>query len=462
MRRGKLLLVTILIGALTFSSGSVDAMPNIVTSQKIKLDKKSKATPTDSEEKKSEDNSEENTSEESTTESNNTGQTVVTVPGSVVNAAELQSITDEYSKTLEEKIDLQNTLNALMKSQNSFIAKLNSLDDMIIKYQDKIDDIEKKSKLVQDTILKLHDDIEVAQIRQDAQYELLKQHITEEYENGTYTYLDALFQAADYTDIVNKTEYIQAVDSYNNRVLGQLSSEKQLLADKNLLLESLMSDMAILEEAYTNEQESLKILSDEKELQIKLYDESIAKAKAEIATLEQLEAQQSAKIAQLESSYSVTFTVGDSGNSGIQYDGGDFLWPVPSSTTIVSYYGPRVAPTAGASTYHKGIDIDCLMGAQIIAAAPGKVIHASYLGTAGNAVIIDHGSGISSCYFHLSAFACKVGDTVEAGDTIALAGSTGVSTGPHLHFAVRENGNYVNPLKYFKSVQDKSQSPASE
>ena len=123
---------------------------------------------------------------------------------------------------------------------------------------------------------------------------------------------------------------------------------------------------------------------------------------------------------------------------------------------ISSYYGPRSQPTAGATTYHRGIDIPCNMGSDVIAVADGTVIYVGYLGNGGNAVIVDHGSGISTCYFHLSSYNCAVGDTVKAGQTICYSGNTGVSTGPHLHFAVRENGEYVNPLKYYTMITDKS------
>ena len=423
-----------------------------------------KKTTEDKTDNKSTETTTENTTEQNeqpTTQQNTTETRVVTVEGSVINAQELAQITEQYGKTLKEKKELQAKLNVLLKSQNSFIKKLNDLDDMIIDYQNKIDDIETKTKQIRENVTKLQDDLTVAQIKQDAQYELLKRHITQEYENGTYTYMDALFQAVDYMDIVNKTEYIQAVDSYNNKALGQLASQKQLLVDKQVLLESMVDDMSILEKAYIDEQDSLQILSDEKENQIKLYTASIDSAKSELSALAQLEAEQTAKIAQLEQSYNVSFTIGDMGNVGLKYDGKQFLWPCPSCNTIVSYYGPRVAPTAGASSYHRGIDIDCNMGSKVIAVAPGRVIHASYLGSAGNAVIIDHGSGISTCYFHLSAYATKVGEMVEAGDVIALSGSTGVSTGPHLHFAVRENGNYVNPLKYYSDVADNSKDPNS-
>ena len=298
----------------------------------------------------------------------------------------------------------------------------------------------------------LENSIEIAQAQQDYQYELLKNHIQDEYENGSYSYLDAIFNAVDYMDIVNKAEYIQAIENYDEMILEQYKDAKRSLNDQKTLLEVLSDDMGVLQEAYENEQDSLEILSDEKEAQVNSYQEEIDAKKSELSTFEELEAQLSAQISSIEASSSVSVNI-SGGN--VTYSGAQFLWPCPSSTTISSYYGNRTAPTAGATTYHRGIDIPCSMGSDIIAVADGTVIYVGYLGNAGNAVIVDHGSGISSCYFHLSEFLVSEGDSVTAGQTICKSGSTGVSTGPHLHFAVRENGEYVNPLKYYTMIEDK-------
>ncbi len=389
------------------------------------------------------------------TESTTEVSTAVQPSQPLLDSAELSAITKEYNDTLQEKTALQEKLNLLLENQNDFITRLHEMDDMIIEYQEKIDEIQEKTDRAQQTMDTLQQEIEFAQLQQDAQYTRLKEHIRQEYENGTYTYLDALFNAVDYNDIVNKTEYIQAVDTYNNNILGQITSEKRKLEDKKAMLTMVTEDMGMLQEMYITKQESMETLSKEKEEQIGIFQASIDAAKSEMATIEALEAEQTAKLAQIESQYNLSISLTGPGMA-VEYNGAEFLWPMPSSTSISSYYGPRIAPTAGATSYHRGIDIGCPMGSPVIAVAPGKVIYVGYLGTAGNAVIVDHGSGISSCYFHLSAFAVEVGDEVSAGQTICLSGNTGVSTGPHLHFAIRENGEYVNPLKYYKNVQDKS------
>ena len=127
---------------------------------------------------------------------------------------------------------------------------------------------------------------------------------------------------------------------------------------------------------------------------------------------------------------------------------GDIIWPL-GSRRVTSQYGWRVHPIFGTSRYHSGIDIAANYGEPIWAAAGGTVIHSGWLGGYGKTIIIDHGGGLTTLYAHNSKLTLGVGATVKRGQTVALAGSTGYSTGPHLHFEVRKFGEPVNPYKYF-------------
>ncbi|MCR5272315.1 MAG: peptidoglycan DD-metalloendopeptidase family protein, partial [Lachnospiraceae bacterium] len=132
------------------------------------------------------------------------------------------------------------------------------------------------------------------------------------------------------------------------------------------------------------------------------------------------------------------------------YTGGVFTWPCPSSTRITSDYGPRISPTSGASSNHKGIDIGAAYGADIVAAADGDVIAATYSSSGGNYVMIDHGGGVYTVYMHASELCVSPGTAVKAGEVIAKVGSTGISTGNHLHFGVSVGGEYVSPWTYLQ------------
>ena len=129
---------------------------------------------------------------------------------------------------------------------------------------------------------------------------------------------------------------------------------------------------------------------------------------------------------------------------------GIFLWPCPSSKSITSYFGNRVAPKAGASTVHKGIDIGTSIGESVIAAAAGRVTTVAYSGARGYYIVVVHGNGYETLYQHLSRQDVRTGDMVTAGQQIGAVGETGISTAPHLHFEVHVNGTPVNPLQYYE------------
>lgn len=126
----------------------------------------------------------------------------------------------------------------------------------------------------------------------------------------------------------------------------------------------------------------------------------------------------------------------------------DYVFPVAGNYKVTSPFGSRSAPTAGASTNHQGIDISVPSGTEILAAMSGKVVGGGYSGSSGNYLVVDHGGGITTTYKHLSKALAKVGDIVSGGQKIALSGNSGITTGPHLHFEVRKDGQAIDPLTF--------------
>ena len=137
--------------------------------------------------------------------------------------------------------------------------------------------------------------------------------------------------------------------------------------------------------------------------------------------------------------------------NGSQYVGGTFAWPAPGYYTITSPYGMRNHPVIHVYTNHSGMDIGAPMGSYAIAANDGVVTTATYSNSYGNMVIINHGGGITTLYGHASQLLVQVGDVVKRGDPILKVGSTGWSTGPHLHFEIRVNGKTIDPYPYVTS-----------
>lgn len=394
----------------------------------------------------------EGTTEQGTTENagSGSGTSGQTAPETVISGGEtiytdsgISALQAQLQKTQSERVEIQQVLNTLLEGQNDFIKELQDLDQTILDYQDRLDNLKEQQEIARNTLTSLQDNLDQAKAEEDRQYGILKSHIQDEYENGNYNILDVLFQSDSYIDMAVKLEYVQAVDAYDQNALDKLKDSRQTLLNKQALYSSMEGDIDTLDKLYTEQQDDLNTLSQTKVEEINAYQERIDQAKSDLKTIQDLENATDQQITEIEERYRNSLTA-----SGT-YTGGVFTWPMPASSLITSGYGNRSRPNvAGATAFHGGIDIACSSGSEVVAAAPGTVIYAAYLGTAGNAVMIDHGGGISTCYYHLSQFLCQPGDTVSAGQVIALSGSTGASTGPHLHFSVRLNGQYTDPLPY--------------
>ena len=183
------------------------------------------------------------------------------------------------------------------------------------------------------------------------------------------------------------------------------------------------------------------------------FDYAVSKEEEEAikrAEEEALKAQQAAQNTGSTSSSNSSGSSSSSSASKDTYNINNMIWPLPSDRTVYTYFGYRVPPTAGASSYHKGLDIGGKEGANVVAVLSGTVVTATYSSSAGNYVVIDHGNGVQTRYLHNSKLLVSVGQKVTQGDVIALCGSTGISTSAHLHFSLVINGTYVDPYPYIK------------
>jgi murein DD-endopeptidase MepM/ murein hydrolase activator NlpD len=243
------------------------------------------------------------------------------------------------------------------------------------------------------------------------------------YKNGSVGFIDVLLGSSSISEFVSNLEMIQKIYKNDMNVLQTLEQEqKELEAIKEELSQQKAQLDVKMQELETNLAE-LNALKAELE-------------KEEDRLLEEAEAL-TEKIKQLTAS------------SG-EYVGGIWQWPAPASKTLTSYYGWRIHPVYGTWKYHSGIDIAASNASNVVAAASGKVILSQWYGGYGECIMIDHGGGLVSLYGHMLSGSRKVsvGDYVSAGQVIGLVGSTGVSTGPHLHFEVRINGELTDPLDY--------------
>ena len=312
-------------------------------------------------------------------------------------------------------------------------------------------DIETKEVQIKNTEAELQE----AEVVEAEQYEAMKLRIKYMYEKGDSSFVDLLMEAETLSEFLNKAEYIGRISEYDRQKLDEYEKTKEQIAETKILLETEHAELLEMQEQTEAKHATVEELMIAKQAEIKSVESKIAEAKDEVtAYAKDLKAQEnSIKAIEAEIKRKEAEAKKKAEASGQTYKAksiGDikFIWPCPASGRITSKFGGRTSPTKGASSDHKGIDIGAATGSNIIAAAAGEVVVSTYSYSAGNYVMLNHGGGVYSVYMHASKLLCKVGDTVKQGQVIAKVGSTGYSTGPHLHFGIRVNGTYVNPSQY--------------
>ncbi len=285
--------------------------------------------------------------------------------------------------------------------------------------------------------------------QQEEQYEAMKKRIQFMYERGDTFYLELLFSATSFSDMINKADYIEALSEYDQKKLEEYVEIKEMV---QLCKEELEAEKEVLDEAKVAveaEEANISALIGEKEAQIVSVSTDISNKEAAIKEYEDMIAQENAEIAALEKAVAEEKARLAAENAQARtYNGGMFAMPCPGFKRISDEYGNRIHPILGTQQFHNGVDLAAPSGTPIYAAYDGDVVAATYSGSMGNYIMIDHGSGLYTIYMHCSALYVSKGQTVYKGQNIAAVGSTGRSTGPHLHFSVRLNGSYVSPWNY--------------
>lgn len=385
----------------------------------------------------------------------------------------LQAEQAEVNKKIE-------SLNALKSDTKAYIKALDqSMTDITNELISINNSIEQKQLDIQFT----QDQLAKATQTESDQYASMKLRIKFMYEKGDTSFIDMILNAKSWSDLLNKAEYISKIAHYDREKLAEFDATRQLVTNTQLQLQAENTQLSELQTQSIAKQESIQSLLNQKNQELAAYNTKIANSQNEIdrqqseikglyedisaqeANIEAMEreierqeeearkkAEEEARKraeeeAKKNAEKSETSSKSESTYKPRTMTGG-FTWPVPSSGRITSEYGSRESPTEGASSYHKGIDIGASTGSSVVAAADGKVVIATYSSSAGNYVMISHGSGTYTVYMHMSRLNVSEGDEVSKGESIGAVGSTGYSTGPHLHFGIRKDGSYVNPENY--------------
>ena len=353
-----------------------------------------------------------------------------------------ENVSDLQAQKEQIKQELNNANESLENIQielTDALEAISKIEAQIVDGENKLQETTAQIEQLEKEINETQEKLEQAEKNYNSQKEMCEKRLVALYEMGETTYLDVLLNSRSMTDFISNYYLISEIAEYDNELLETIKRQKNKIEE--------------IKNQITQKNENLKVIQESQEKTLIALENSrtIKNSYANSLTEEEQAIQKQideyqAKLNNLDTQ--ILFLTQGDGNT--EYIGGELAWPAPGYTTITSPFGTRFHPILHVYRTHYGIDIGTPLGASIVAANSGVVTTASYLSSYGNAVIIDHGGGVSTIYAHGSKILTTVGTVVNKGDLIMKAGSTGLSTGPHLHFGVSVNGKYVDPLPYLK------------
>ena len=348
---------------------------------------------------------------------------------------------DKQKKEVSEELNKKNKqLEYVNEELTTALLEIQKLDDEILQYETDLNKYETQLSKLQTSIDEAIEKIDLVQEDYQTREEILRERLVEMYKAGDVTYLEVLLSSKSLTEFISSYSLMRQLVEYDNKLIEQVEREKNDLEYTKAKLEKEQKEVKTIK---AKKEQTTIILNNKKTLQ-----------KAHVNKLSEEEKKLQKEIIEYKKEVyriqSLISQVSGEPNLQIQYTGGDMIWPVAKEGTVItSYYEQREHPITGIIHYHSGIDIgNAYFGTPVVAALDGYVSYAGWLGGYGNCVIINHGNGVSTLYGHGQAILTTLHKEVKQGELIMEVGSTGNSTGPHLHFEIRINGYTVNPLLY--------------
>ncbi|MEV5029640.1 peptidoglycan DD-metalloendopeptidase family protein [Paenibacillus sp. LPE1-1-1.1] len=363
---------------------------------------------------------------------------------------EAASVHQQAASAKNEKVDIEGKKTEAEASIANLMAEIDNV--VINKTKTQAQSDAKEEELLQTGL-----ELEQAEERVKTRDELLQSRMRLMYTNGFVSYMDVLLSATSFTDFVDRFDALQSILSQDRDILAEQRAEKELVALKKVEVEKQFAEVKAIYAKLELYEAHLVKKEQEKEIMIASYNSNIKQLNRELqqidSTLEELEGiseEQEALLMELAAK--VSKLNAEKNRISNPYSGGKLGMPIKDNYRISSNFGTRVHPITGKRHTHTGMDFAAPQGTDIFAAEDGVVLVAQTWSSYGNCVIIDHGNGIWTLYGHIRNGGIKVekGETVKKGQKIAEVGSTGNSTGPHLHFEVRKNQTPVNPSSYLK------------
>lgn len=362
---------------------------------------------------------------------------------------QIEQAEDEMEGLKDSLSDVQELVEGLESEKANLKNYVEALDSTMLAIEQKISDLETQIAQKEADIEYTQNELEQAKAIEAEQYAAMSNRIKYVYEKGYGHYVEVLLQASGASDLLNRLTYVEAIMVYDQERLDEFIANKEYIDLCERQLQAEKEYLDAMKVCVQNEMDATEVLIATKSQEIEAYEHSIKDKEQAIAEYEAEIAEQNEIIKALEKAIEEEKKRLLEGNA-IIYDGGVFAFPLESYTRVSDDYGPRIHPILGTPQFHNGVDFAAPKGTKIYAAYDGKVVAATYSSSMGNYIMIDHGSGLYTIYMHASKLYVSKDDVVIKGQHIAGVGSTGRSTGNHLHFSVRLNGEYVSPWDYLK------------
>ena len=373
--------------------------------------------------------------------------------GARVTQAEIDRLREEHREYQRRRQEIQSRINSIEFEMLAETAQKAVLDDRIRLTIYQINNLYDIIAHYEVLIIEMGVEVERAIYRENEQLERFRRRVRDMEENGVIHYLEIIFNFSSFSDLLARIDVVSEIMRSEERLYNDLvSARNATIAARERLYDTMLGmevEVALREEKRQelNEQieeagQLIKRLMEDRDAERELNAQKAAAA-------EQIQRDINRAVAEFERQQAAARAAARAAAGNVTGTG-SFIWPVPSSHHVTSYFGTRLHPVFRVMRTHWGIDIAANHGAAVVAADSGTVITSAFDSSYGHFIVIAHGNGYTTLYAHLSTRRVQERDTVYQGQTIGLIGSTGTSTGPHLHFEVSRGGERVDPLQYFR------------
>ena len=367
-------------------------------------------------------------------------------PALAVTQADIDSLKNDAADLTSQRKELESKLDALKDDKSQALAKKQLLDQKVTNTAAQIKNVEAQIADYAALITRTEAELLDAQQQEEAQYELFCTRVRAMEERGKVSYWSVLFKAESFTDLLGRMDIVNEIMDADQAVIDQLQALQVEIEEKKASLEASKAESEAAKADLVAKKTELDAQRKEAIALVNEINDNENEYKETLDELDKEEERIQAMIVKKSKELAAQQAAQNGGTSNAALGG--YIWPV-SSHYITSTFGGRASPGGIGSTNHKGIDIGRVgYTTEIHAAKAGTVIVSQYSSSYGNYVVVSHGSGNTTLYAHMSSRKVSVGAYVNQGDVLGVTGSTGHSTGPHLHFEMSENGVRINPLNY--------------